>query len=447
MGAIGLVSAIMYFYISRSAAGLDSEFLKIDARSWLMGAVLSFSLCLSFVIGFALRATPFPHLAPFVDPLVLMVASLCLLPFPVVTLWRAGQDILQIAPGSGRSRPQGGQDRRGEASVSATSHPHVARIGRQQFVQIGFVSSSDSTAKSFQELDGIRQEISDARRRRTRVVAHGRLHGGQTLALRESRARAAATGKLPAFSRVYDPEWPQDVAAGYVAVAIQRQRKQGPVRKGAPCVPTSPNAGYRQQRCSGRLPPDFSPGYAMRRMVAAMFSGPLHPDTTLLTEGDASRPRNNVFGLNVWPTPSSSPAACSAQCWSQRSHLAPPAKISPRNPPAKSSSPYDAHSWRMAGDCGTWGETIRTGKAFFPWLVACSVLVTASMRGGRRRQGKMEPRSAETGAGGENVSLGEGCGVLSFEVKAGPGKELLRGGAGIAPRRYTRGALALCDIS
>ena len=44
VGALALVSVIMYFYISRSAAGLDSEFLQIDARSWLMGAVLSCSL-------------------------------------------------------------------------------------------------------------------------------------------------------------------------------------------------------------------------------------------------------------------------------------------------------------------------------------------------------------------------------------------------------------------
>lgn len=162
VGAIGAFSAGMYFYIRRSAAGIDSEFLKIDARSWLMGAVLSFSLCVSFVLGYALRASSLAHLAPYVDPVVLIVASLCLLPFPVVTLWRAGQDILQIAP------PELDDQVRKVAQAVAEKHQfsdfssRVARIGRQQFVEIGLVSPSGSSTKSFEELDHIRQEISDA---------------------------------------------------------------------------------------------------------------------------------------------------------------------------------------------------------------------------------------------------------------------------------------------
>ena len=109
-----------------------------------------------------MRATAFAHLAPFVDPLVLLVAALGLLPFPIVTLWRAGQDILQIAPADLDEHV------RQAAKAVAARHnfsdctSHVARIGRQQFVQIGLVSASDSAMKSFQELDQIRQEISDA---------------------------------------------------------------------------------------------------------------------------------------------------------------------------------------------------------------------------------------------------------------------------------------------
>lgn len=162
VGILATVSLIMYVYISRKAAGVDSEFLRIDARSWLMGAVLSFSLGLSFLIGFALKATSFAHLAAYVDPVVLMVAALCLLPFPIVTLWRAGQDILQVAPGEldeqVRSVAQTVAEKHGFRDYTS----HVARVGRQQFVEIGLVAPSESSTKSFQELDQIRQEISDA---------------------------------------------------------------------------------------------------------------------------------------------------------------------------------------------------------------------------------------------------------------------------------------------
>jgi len=162
VGALAVVSAIMYLYISRAAEGMESEFLKIDARSWLMGAVLSFSLCLSFLIGFALRATAFAHLAPFVDPLVLMVAALGLLPFPIVTLWRAGQDILQIAPPELDDQVHEVAKAVAEKHGFADFNSRVARIGRQQFVEIGLVVASDTSTKSFHELDEIRQEISDA---------------------------------------------------------------------------------------------------------------------------------------------------------------------------------------------------------------------------------------------------------------------------------------------
>jgi predicted Co/Zn/Cd cation transporter (cation efflux family) len=162
VGVIGAASAFMFFYIRRSAAGLDSEFLKIDARSWLMGAVLSFALCLSFVIGFVLRATAHADLAPYVDPLVLMVASLCLLPFPVITLWRAGQDILQIAPADLNDHVRAAVKTVAEKHGFRDFTSHVARIGRQQFVEIGLVSTSAEVTISFKELDQIRQEIAGA---------------------------------------------------------------------------------------------------------------------------------------------------------------------------------------------------------------------------------------------------------------------------------------------
>lgn len=162
VGVLGTASALMYFYIRHQATGIDSEFLRIDARSWLMGAVLSFSLCLSFLIGFALRESAYAHLAPFVDPAVLLIVSLCLLPFPVATLWRAGQDILQVAPieldDQVRKVAQEVAEKHGFSEFTS----HVARSGRQQFVEIGLVAPSKSSTKSFQELDEIRQEISDA---------------------------------------------------------------------------------------------------------------------------------------------------------------------------------------------------------------------------------------------------------------------------------------------
>jgi len=161
-GMVGVLSIGMYFFMRHSAADINSEFLRIDARGWLMGGVLSFALCVSFLLGALLANSPLAYLAPYVDPAVLTVAALCLTPFPFVTLWKAVSDILQIAPADLNERV------RKAAKEVADKHGfieytwHVARVGRQQFIEIGLVAPSGALTKSFEELDQIREEISDA---------------------------------------------------------------------------------------------------------------------------------------------------------------------------------------------------------------------------------------------------------------------------------------------
>lgn len=161
-GALAAGSTGMFFFMRYSAKDIDSEFLRIDARGWLMGGVLSFALCLSFILGAVLEASPFSYLAPYVDPAVLTVAALCLTPFPFVTLWRAGSDILQIAPTDLSERVQEVAKAVAEKHGFQEFTSHVARVGRQQFIEIGLVAPSGALTKSFEELDLIRDEISAA---------------------------------------------------------------------------------------------------------------------------------------------------------------------------------------------------------------------------------------------------------------------------------------------
>lgn len=161
-GALAVLSLGMYAYIRRTAADLASDFLRVDARGWLMGGVLSGALCLSFIVGGLLTRAGAATLAPFVDPLVLIAVAICLAPFPVMTLWAAGRDILQIAPPdlsrSVREAARATAERHG--FVESTSH--VSRAGRQIFVEIGLVAPAGSMTKSFAELDTIRGEIAEA---------------------------------------------------------------------------------------------------------------------------------------------------------------------------------------------------------------------------------------------------------------------------------------------
>lgn len=158
-GLTFLLSIGMYLYIKKSAKNVRSELLIIDAKAWLIGGILSMALFISFGLGSFLEETSYAHLSPYVDPFVLAVTSLCLMPFPLVTLWEAGKEILQLAP------PDLSDQVNEIAEKIATKYgfvdyaSHVAKSGRQQFIEIGLVSPSGETTKSFAELDEIRQEI------------------------------------------------------------------------------------------------------------------------------------------------------------------------------------------------------------------------------------------------------------------------------------------------
>jgi len=154
-----LTSFAAFAYFRARGSGLDSRLLQSDARAWLFGGLVSGGLCLSFGLARLAAAAGVDVIMPLVDPVVLMILTAVMIPFPVLTLYRAGRDLLQIAPSELDQR------------ATATAHEvcakhgfvghasHVTRIGRAQFVEIGFVAATPQTTFSFEELDAIREEV------------------------------------------------------------------------------------------------------------------------------------------------------------------------------------------------------------------------------------------------------------------------------------------------
>lgn len=160
-GASAVFSLVLFAYMQRASAGLSSEILRNNNRGWLMGACLSAALCAGFLVAVSMRSLGAAHLAPLVDPIVLVVVSLALLPFPVLTLMRSGHDILQIAPTELSEQVERLTERIATTHGFSTSAFHVARSGRQLFVEIGLAAAPGNPVMSFQKLDEIRTEISN----------------------------------------------------------------------------------------------------------------------------------------------------------------------------------------------------------------------------------------------------------------------------------------------
>ncbi len=100
--------------------------------------------------------------AVYVDPAILIVLSVCMAPFPAATIARAGREILQIAPPELDARVDSIARDVAARHGFVDHRSYVTKVGRAQFIEIGFVAPSAATVKTLGEFDAVRQEIADA---------------------------------------------------------------------------------------------------------------------------------------------------------------------------------------------------------------------------------------------------------------------------------------------
>jgi len=82
------VDVSMALYTTRANRTINSQLVALDTRSWVMTAALGGGLLGAFGIGLALRGTAASWLLPYIDPLVLIVICLAVIPVPFTTVRR-----------------------------------------------------------------------------------------------------------------------------------------------------------------------------------------------------------------------------------------------------------------------------------------------------------------------------------------------------------------------
>jgi cation diffusion facilitator family transporter len=160
----------MYLYERRKNRAADSALVRLDALSWLMSAAESGALVVAFVFAWALGWTPYASLARFVDPAILAVLSLVMLPIPIRTVRQALSEILLMTPSKLDARVTGVMDEivAKHGFVHYTSYS--TKVGRGQFIEIHIVVEPDRQLGTTADLDVVREEIADA------LGAHGAYH-------------------------------------------------------------------------------------------------------------------------------------------------------------------------------------------------------------------------------------------------------------------------------
>ena len=155
------VCLIMYRYERRENRRLDSELIRIDMQSFVMGGSITLALFIGFALAAVAEHVGFSALAPYADSLVLLLLALGLLPTPVKIVMTSLRDVFLIAPVALHKRV-----REVMAEVVARHdflgfESYVAKTGRMHLVEI-HVLVRDGTLLDISHYDAIRQEIADA---------------------------------------------------------------------------------------------------------------------------------------------------------------------------------------------------------------------------------------------------------------------------------------------
>lgn len=138
---------------------LRSAFIALDVKSWFMSGAISFALLVAFAAGWAMTGTRFEGWQPFVDPAILALVCLAVLPMPFSDLRAAVADIFLLAPEDLDALVEGVAARAVARHGFLEAHTYVARVGRSKLIDIHFVLPPGWALDSVAVLDAIRDEV------------------------------------------------------------------------------------------------------------------------------------------------------------------------------------------------------------------------------------------------------------------------------------------------
>ncbi|WP_062222887.1 cation diffusion facilitator family transporter [Aureimonas sp. D3] len=157
-----VICIVMAIYGRRANRVLNSSFIALDAKGWIMSGAITAALLCAFIVAWALEGTAYAHWTPYVDPAILALLTLCLIPVPLQTVFKAFQDILLLAPADLDALARRVADETVRRHGFIRAHTYVSRAGRSRMVEIHFVVPPDRDFGRIGAFDAIREEVGKA---------------------------------------------------------------------------------------------------------------------------------------------------------------------------------------------------------------------------------------------------------------------------------------------
>lgn len=156
------IAVTMALYCGHLGRKLKSAFVALDAKAWWMSAALTAALLAAFGFGLAIEGTSLAWTAPYIDPAILAVVCLIIIPMPFGTVRQAMADVLLMTPADDKQHV----DRIAGEIVQQYGflgfRAYVARVGRGRQIELYFIVPENDPPRKLAEWDQIRDRIGDA---------------------------------------------------------------------------------------------------------------------------------------------------------------------------------------------------------------------------------------------------------------------------------------------
>jgi predicted Co/Zn/Cd cation transporter (cation efflux family) len=155
-----VVELIYFFYVRHRNRTLKSSLIQFDNISWLVDAMLSAGLLVSFLIALLLKTQGYEKWALYVDPMILILLALGMLPPAFKIIGPALRDVLGIAPDQLDDKVRQVME---EAKIEHGFDDYISYVqkhGRACFIEIHIVLPINYPLRSVAQLDALREEIS-----------------------------------------------------------------------------------------------------------------------------------------------------------------------------------------------------------------------------------------------------------------------------------------------
>ncbi len=121
-----------------------SDLVAAEVTQWAASVVLGVALVIGFAVALAIQSTSLSGLAPFVDPVLVLVAAVLILPTPLRMLRASFRELLEGAPDPAVTDPINAAIALAQAEFGLpTPTTRIGKLGRKVYIELDFLVGAD----------------------------------------------------------------------------------------------------------------------------------------------------------------------------------------------------------------------------------------------------------------------------------------------------------------